>query len=127
MREKKILIVDDEKYVLEMIQMRLLEEGYDVSISSNPEDGIRKAIDIKPDLIIMDLIMQDMSGIDAIKILKLKPQTKNIPVIVLTGKTLEEDKSEAIKAGATGFISKPILPNRLIQEIEKFFIEPIMK
>ena len=120
MSSKKILIVDDEEYVVEMIKLRLLqEEGYQIETASNGADGIKIAEVFQPDLIIMDLMMEGLTGTETIKILKANNTTAAIPVLVLTGKVSEEDKNEVLSAGAKGFVTKPIMPTRLIFQIRK--------
>ena len=119
MGAKKILIVDDEKYVREMIQLRLQEEGYDVSIASDAIEGINIAKTYQPDLILTDIMMEGISGIEGVK--KLREEVSaTVPILVLSGMTLDQDKQKAIEAGANGFVSKPILPARLIHEIQKY-------
>jgi DNA-binding response OmpR family regulator len=120
MNSKKILIVDDEEYVVEMIKLRLQEEGYEIETASNGTDGIKTAEAFQPDLIIMDLMMEGLTGTETIKILKAHDTTAAIPVLVLTGKVSEEDKNEVLSAGAKGFVTKPIMPTRLIFQIRKF-------
>jgi len=118
--KKKILVVDDEQYILEMIQLRL-EEAYDVKIASSGEKAFTIALSFQPDLILMDLILESgMSGIQTISKIKSEDETKDIPILVLTGKTLDEDKEESLKVGASEFISKPILPSRLIERINEY-------
>ena len=119
--KKKILVVDDEPYIVEMIKLRLEEEGYNVKTANSGEKSFVVALNFNPDLIIMDWILDSgISGIEAIKKLKSIEETSVIPILVLTGKTLDEDKDEALKAGATSFISKPILPSQLIECIDKY-------
>lgn len=118
---KKILIIDDEKYVREMIQLRLQEDGYEVSIAEDATEGVNIAKIFNPDLIIIDLMMEGISGIDGIKNLRKESITSNTKILVLSGQSLEEDKKNALDAGANGFLNKPVLPNRLINEINKFF------
>jgi len=125
--KKKILVVDDEQYILEMIQLRL-EEVYDVKIASSGEKAFTIALSFKPDLILMDLVLEHgMSGIQSISKIKSEDETKDIPIVVLTGKTLNEDKEESLRAGASEFISKPILPSRLIERIDEILSSPYVK
>jgi len=125
--KKKILVVDDEQYILEMIQLRL-EEVYDVKIASSGEKAFTIALSFKPDLILMDLVLEHgMSGIQTISKIKSEDETKDIPIVVLTGKTLNEDKEESLNAGASEFISKPILPSRLIERIDDILSSPYVK
>ena len=115
---KKILLIDDERYVRDMIQLRLQEEGYDVSVASDGVEGLNIAKTFEPDLIITDLMMEGMSGLEGIK--KLRQEGIVCPILVLSGQTLEEDKKEAVAAGANGFVTKPVLPAKLLFEIGKY-------
>ncbi|MBN2144019.1 MAG: response regulator [Candidatus Aureabacteria bacterium] len=116
---KKILIVDDEEYVVDMIKLRLEEEGYEIQSAPDGSVAIKTAESFQPDLIIMDLMMEGLTGTETIKILKANKNTSIIPVLVLTGKVSEEDKKEVLSAGAKDFITKPILPARLLFQIKK--------
>jgi CheY-like chemotaxis protein len=122
-KKNKILIVDDEEYVRKIIQLKLEEEGFHVDTAHDEAACLSKVQSFQPDLILMDLMLENCSGLDTVKILKKDLETKSIPVLVLTGRSFEEDYKEAIKVGAEGFITKPILPNRLIQQIKRYLKE----
>ncbi len=117
---QKILVVDDEDYVRQMIQLKLEEEGFDVDTAHDEASCLSKVKEFKPDLILMDVMLEDLSGLDTVEIMKKDPETKSIPVLVLTGRSFEEDRKEAMAVGAVGFITKPILPTRLIQQIKRY-------
>jgi CheY-like chemotaxis protein len=119
-KEKKILIVDDEDYVRKIIQLKLEEDGFHVDAAHDEATCLSKVKSFQPDLILMDLMLENFSGLDTVKILKKDPETKSIPVIILTGRSCEEDYKAALTVGAEGFITKPILPNRLIQQIKRY-------
>lgn len=115
---KKILIIDDEKYVREMIQLRLQEEDYDVVVASDAIEGLNISRSYKPDLIIIDLLMTGISGIEGIRKIR-SDVSETVPILVLSGNT--PDKEEAMKSGANAFLSKPVLPVKLVQEVHKMF------
>lgn len=105
----KILVVDDEPLNIERIIRGLLEKKYNVLIASNGKAGCEIAIQHLPNLIIMDWEMPDMSGIEAIKILKANEKTNKIPIIMATGVMLtSENLKTALEAGAIDYIRKPI-------------------
>jgi CheY-like chemotaxis protein len=120
MKTPRILIIDDERYVLEMIKISLEDQGFEVHLTSDASEGIRMAEELKPDLVLIDLIMEGIPGIEAVRRLKTGSGTRDLCVVVLSGKTLDSDRREAREAGADGFIGKPILPRRLIEEIRKY-------
>jgi len=114
---KKILIIDDEEYIANMLELNLKEIGYDCRKCTTTQEGIKTAQEYIPDLIIMDIMMPNIDGLEATKILKNNKLTRNIPILILSAKSTEEDLEEARLAGADGFICKPILPQKLIKQI----------
>ena len=117
---KKILVIDDEEYIVKMLALKLKEVGYDCISCVTTQEGIKAAKEQKPNLIIMDIMMPNINGLEATEILKNDPDTSDIPVIILSAKSLEEDQEKAREIGADGFISKPILPQKLLEKIHKF-------
>lgn len=83
-QKKKVLLVDDDPLIIRMYEHKLSDEGYDVILAFDGEEGIVKAADEQPDIILLDLMMPKMNGIDALKHLKKDPKTKKIPVVILT-------------------------------------------
>ncbi len=118
--KKKILIVDDERDVLSMLEKRLTAEKYSVIKADKGEDALVLAKSEHPDLIILDLEMPDMYGGDITRLLKEHPETKNIPVMFLTGMfpKKEEEKGDHIVAGHVLF-TKPYDAKELVTTIRK--------
>ena len=106
MIEKKILIVDDEEIVRRVLRGLLKKEGYEVIEAEDGEAGVELAKKEDPDVILMDLTMPRMGGLEACRLLKKDEKTKNIPVLVITALG-GENKTEAIDAGIDDFVSKP--------------------
>jgi two-component system alkaline phosphatase synthesis response regulator PhoP len=102
-----ILMVDDEEDIVEMVRYNLTKEGYDVSGAANGEDAIRIAKKAVPDLIILDLMLPGVDGLDVCKVLKNDQRTKNIPIIMLTAKCEETDIILGLELGADDYIAKP--------------------
>ena len=115
----KILIVEDNSRFAEMLAVLLNDAGYEVSLAKNSGRGIGKALTERPDLILTDLNLPDMTAIEAITILKKIPFTSSIPIIVLTAETARQLKTKALKAGATEYLLKPIPPRDLLNVIRK--------
>lgn len=116
---RKILIIDDEKYVRELILLHLEEEGYEVLLASNASEGLRVAKISNPDLILTDLLMEGTTGVEGIR--KMRANQITAPIVVLSGQPIEEEQKKALMAGANGFILKPILPPKLLIELAKYF------
>lgn len=105
----RILVIDDDRGSLELTASALEEFGYTVTKSSKPLDGLNKASELRPDLIVLDWYMPKMDGLRVLRKLKEQKATKEIPVVMATGvKTASEDLKEALEAGAADFIRKPI-------------------
>lgn len=110
---EKILIVDDEEANLRLLTQWLIPLGYDIELASNGEEAVRKARDNSPDLIILDIMMPVMDGYEACRILKSDPETKNIPIIMVTALHERESKLKGLSVSANDFLSKPIDPTEL--------------
>jgi two-component system, OmpR family, alkaline phosphatase synthesis response regulator PhoP len=113
----KILIVDDEPDILELIEYNLLKEGYQVFTASNGQEGVTVAKKILPDLIILDVMMPKMDGIEACRILRTMQEFKNTFVIFLTARSEEYSEIAGFNVGADDYIAKPIKPRSLISRI----------
>ncbi len=121
---KKILIVDDEPTIIAFVKKRLEANSFEVVTASDGKEGVAAAQQEAPDLILMDIMMPNMSGGDAVKSLKIDEKTKNIPVIFLTGvygKKGEGNEERGINVGGTYYksIAKPFEADELIDEINK--------
>lgn len=105
-RSLKVLIVDDEELMREVLQMRLENWGYEVLTASNAEEAIRKLLQHSPDVVLSDVVMPDLSGLDLLK--KLKSGETDTPILLMTAHGTLDMAVEAIKAGAEDFITKPL-------------------
>ena len=114
----RILCVEDSDDNLYMLQRRLSRAGFDVKIANNGAEGVEWAKTLQPDLIVMDLNLPGLNGWDATRRLKSQPETKHIPVIVLTGETSKKSREDAIAAGCDDFQLKPIDFGGLVEKIK---------
>jgi DNA-binding response OmpR family regulator len=119
MRKGKILVVDDEVYITQILEFSLGAEGFEVITANNGELAVEKAVQAQPDLIVLDIMMPVLDGYETCRRLKRTPETKNIPVILLTAKGREADKKLGFEVGAVDYIVKPFSPSRLIARIEE--------
>ena len=103
----KILVIDDLPENVFLLQDRLEREGYEIITSYDGKSGIEKAIKEVPDLILLDVMMPDLTGIEVCKALVVNPITANIPIILVTAKSGAEDTKEGLEAGAFDYIKKP--------------------
>lgn len=115
--KETILIVDDEADLLDLIEYNLEKEGYNVLKAENGQDGIKLARKHNPDLIILDIMMPKMTGIEVCKVLKDDPVLKIRPVIFLTARGDEKTEIEGLEMGADDFLSKPISTSKLVSRI----------
>ena len=117
---KKIMVVDDEPDAVEVLSIRLSDNGYDVIKAYNGNEALRLARSERPDLILMDILMPGLDGAKVAEMLKDMPETKNIPVIFVTCLfTKKEEKSEPVRGG-TFFIAKPYDPSQLLNVIREY-------
>jgi len=113
----KILCVEDSDDNLYMLHRRLGRAGFDVNVARNGAEGVEWAKTSQPDLIVMDLNLPGLNGWEATRRLKSQPETKHIPIIVLTVETSKKSRDDAIAAGCDDFLLKPIDFGTLIQKI----------
>ncbi|RZB34548.1 MAG: hypothetical protein SRB1_00316 [Desulfobacteraceae bacterium Eth-SRB1] len=115
---KKILIVDDEFEIRRLVDMTLRIEDYQILQAESGEQAIEIVKAEKPDLIIMDIMMQgEMDGLKATRILKNDPETKGCPIIMLTSKGQSYEREEGLAAGADDYFTKPFSPLALINKV----------
>ena len=110
MAREKILIVDDEEDILELVRYNLSKEGYRVQCASSGEDGLTSARSENPDLVLLDLMLPGIDGLDVCRLLKGDGRTKAIPVIILSAKGEESDIVTGLEIGADDYIVKPFSP-----------------
>jgi DNA-binding response OmpR family regulator len=116
---KKILLVDDQVSMATALSDILEDGDYEIFTANNGEVGIRKAKEIKPDLIIMDIMMPVMDGITAIKELKKMDEFKNTPIFILSAKGGTHDENLVNELGINGYIHKPFSASVILEEVEK--------
>ncbi|MCF7668174.1 MAG: response regulator transcription factor [Verrucomicrobia bacterium] len=119
MKKQTILIVDDEPDALELIDFNIRAAGYSVISADDGEDALKKAREHLPDLIVLDLMLPEMDGLEVCKILRRDKKTIHIPVIMLTAKAAEIDRVLGLELGADDYITKPFSPRELVLRIKK--------
>jgi DNA-binding response OmpR family regulator len=114
----KILIAEDEKDIRELIVFSLTFAGFDVVPAVDGQDAVEKALEAKPDLIMMDVRMPRMTGYEACAKMKTMDEIKDIPVVILSAKGQESEIQTGLNAGAYEYILKPFAPDELIQRVK---------
>ena len=117
---KRILVVEDNEANLYLIRFILEKSGYEVIEAREGAVGVELAIKEKPDLIIMDLQLPDIDGLEATKRIRASEADGKIPIVALTSYAMAGDREKALAAGCTGYIEKPINPDTFMAEIEKY-------
>lgn len=113
----KILVVEDEAALSELLSYNLTKEGFEVSLSADGEDAVIAVDEQRPDLILLDWMLPTQSGIEVCRQIKARPETRDIPVIMLTARGEEEDRIRGLNTGADDFITKPFSMTELVARI----------
>ena len=121
MAKRRILVIDDEKDILKLLQYNLEKEGYEILVAKTGEDGFTSAKNQLPDLIILDLMLPGMDGFEVCKLLRAERSTKNIPILMLTAKGSEIDQVVGLELGASDYIAKPFSVKVLLARLKNIF------
>ena len=116
--KKKILIVEDDPDIRIMMEY-VLKDDYDLVLCEDGRCGIDKALEVRPNLILLDIYMAGISGFEVCKAVRENPEISSIPIIMLTAGALKEEVSEGYAQGADDYVFKPFEPEDLIERIEK--------
>ena len=114
-----VLIVEDNEKNLKLVRDVLQAKGHKTAEAGNAEEGLKLAAERKPDLVLMDIQLPGMSGIDALKILRADAATKAIPVIAISASVMQQDRKQITDAGFDGFIEKPINLKEFLATVNK--------
>ncbi len=114
----KILVVDDEPEITEIVDAFLTTAGYEVAVENSSAGGIKRAKEFKPDLILLDIMMPVMDGYEVCNVLKKDANTATIPVVFLTGKDARDDQGRSFKSGCDLFVKKPFSCERLLDIVK---------
>src|SRR6056300_192773 len=117
MMKAKIFIVEDEPSIVQLVKYNLEKENFKVLVSNNGEEGLQEIKKTEPDLILLDWMLPDLSGIDICKALRKDTKFKNVPIIMLTARSQEEDKVLGLNVGADDYLPKPFSNPELIARV----------
>ncbi len=115
---KKILVIEDEEAIQELLQLYLKREGYAVQTAEDGETGLRQASQERYDLLLLDLMLPRVDGLEICRALRSKPQTADLPIIMLTAKGEEADRIVGLEMGADDYITKPFSPREVMARIK---------
>jgi two-component system phosphate regulon response regulator PhoB len=118
LKTEKIVVIEDETDILEVIAYNLKREGYEVITSTSGEDGLEKIEKTKPNLVVLDLMLPEVDGIELCRKLKSDPVTQSIPVIMVTAKGEESDVVLGLGVGADDYVTKPFSPRELTARVK---------
>ena len=124
MAKKRILLVEDEKDLVETVTFRLEANNYDVITACDGQDGLDKAKKEKPDLIILDLMLPKIDGYKVCRALKTDEKYKSIPIILFTARIQKHDQKLGLDCGSDAYITKPFEPQMLLDKIRELLKEP---
>jgi len=117
MAARKILLVDDSETVLLIEQMILKEEPYQLITAKNGKEGVEKALETRPDLILMDVVMPEMNGFEAVRWLRQRDATRAVPIVMVTTKAEAESMEAGYQSGCSDYITKPIDSTELLTKV----------
>jgi len=119
--KKKIMIVEDDTFVMDIYQTKLVQEGFEAVAAINGLEAMKKLADLQPDLILLDIIMPYMDGLEVLKKIKSEERLKNIPIILLTNLSQKEEISQGLELGANDYLIKShFTPSEVLEKIKKY-------
>jgi DNA-binding response OmpR family regulator len=116
-QQGRVLVVEDERDVADLIRYNLTKEGYDVVVAPTGSDALKQAREVHPDLVLLDIMVPQLNGWEVCRRLKQDAETKNSPVIMVTGRVEEGDKVLGFEMGADDYVTKPFSPRELLARI----------
>ena len=115
----RVLVVDDEPDLVRILQFGLQSAGYVVESASDGQEGLKKAREVKPDIILLDLMLPKLDGYKICRLLKFDERFKHIPIIILSARTQEGDQTLALEMGANRFVTKPYNFSEILTHVEE--------
>jgi DNA-binding response OmpR family regulator len=115
----RVLVVDDEDHVIQLVDLALRTEGFEVIAACNGQEGLQKAVSEKPDVILLDANLPDINGFEVCKRLKTSKNTRRIPILFLSAMSQKQEVEKGLSVGAAAYITKPFQVKPLIQTIRQ--------
>jgi len=121
--KRKILIVEDIPGLIHILQLEVQRLGYETILASNGEEAVELALAQLPNLIMMDIMMPEMDGLEAARRIRENPQTRTIPIIAVTALSSRKDKKKCLDSGCDDYLSKPFTASQLSSSISKLLVQ----
>jgi two-component system alkaline phosphatase synthesis response regulator PhoP/two-component system response regulator VicR len=118
---KRILVVDDERHIVRLVQVNLERAGYEILTAYDGIEALEKVKTESPDMVVLDVMMPRMDGFEVLKNLQADPRYQNIPVIMLTAKAQDADIFKGWSSGVSSYLTKPFNPRELLVFVERIF------
>jgi two-component system alkaline phosphatase synthesis response regulator PhoP len=115
---KKILIVEDDTDLLEMLRLSFKGAGFSIATATNGIEALKKVRSLRPHLIVLDLVLPELDGFAVCEILRKDRETSSLPIIMLTGLSSEFTRFAGLESGATDYVTKPVTPSELVSKID---------
>ena len=115
----KILIADDEPFIARSLSYVLEKSGYEIYIAKDGEEAVRRAIDVKPDLVFLDLMMPKKNGYEVCTEIRNHPELQRVPIILITAKGQKTDLERGLQAGANEYMTKPFSPTQVVARVKE--------
>ena len=115
----KILVVDDEPEAVELVEFNLKQAGFEVLTAADGAEALKRARSGSPNLVVLDLMLPELDGLEVCKMLRRDPATKNLPIVMVTAKAAEVDRVLGLELGADDYLTKPFSPRELVLRIRK--------
>ena len=119
MSDARVLVVDDDPVILKLLEVNFTMEGFDVVSAIDGVDGLERARIDRPDVVVTDIMMPKMNGIELLEAMRADPDIADIPVILLSAKAMTDDVRAGLDAGADDYITKPFEPLELVDRVNK--------
>lgn len=117
MANTRVLVVEDEEALATLLEYNLKKENFDATVATDGEEALIKIDESQPDIVILDWMLPNLSGIEVCRQIRARPETKNLPVIMLTARSEEADRIRGLEIGADDYITKPFSTNELIARV----------
>ncbi|NOZ56202.1 MAG: response regulator [Calditrichaeota bacterium] len=115
----KILIADDEPFIARSLSYVLEKSGYEIYIARDGEEAVRRAVDVKPDLVFLDLMMPKKNGYEVCTEIRNHPELQHVPIILITAKGQKADLERGLQAGANEYMTKPFSPTQVVARVKE--------
>jgi len=115
---ERILIIEDDRSTARLTEYTLQQAGYEVDVASDGFEGLRRALAEHPDLIILDIMLPGLDGYEVCHRVRQKPETANLPILMISAKARQDDKDIGLRVGADEYLTKPVDPSEILARVE---------